>query len=145
MLRLLILALVLPLAGCRSRPATPGEFPAGQSPAERAKLLTIPDEYKARNNPLPATEANVAEGRTRYETHCAVCHAADGKGNTPLGRSLFPRAGDLTSPQTRKYTDGQLYWIISEGIRYSGMPEGRNLHTEDEIWKLVLYLRRLTQ
>lgn len=145
MWRALIVALLFTLAACRSRQTAPGEFAPGQSPAERAKLLTIPDEYKARSNPLPATEANVAEGRARYEAHCADCHAPNGKGDTPLGRSLFPRAGDLTSPQTRRYSDGQLYWIISEGIRYSGMPEGRRLHSEDQIWKLVLYLRRLTQ
>lgn len=137
------LVLAAALAAC-GRPAPAPE----QSPAERAKLLTIPDEYKNRTNPLPgspirAGEANLAEGRARYAQYCAVCHGQDGRGGTPLGRSLYPPASDLSSGKVRKYTDGQLYWIISEGVRFSGMPQGRLLHTEEQIWKLVLSVREI--
>ncbi len=137
-MRSLLVFLAL-LAGCGGRTQTPPEW----QPSERAKLLTIPDEYKNRSNALPVTEANLREGRARYEQYCALCHGLDGKGQTALGRSLYPRAGDLTPPQLRKYTDGQLYWIVSEGVRFSGMPAGRGLHTEEQIWKIVLYLRQL--
>ena len=136
---LLVFAL---LAGCRG-PGAPGPLPLEQQPSERAKLLTIPDEYKVRANPLPATDANLLEGRARYQEHCSLCHGPDGKGQTALGRNLYPRAGDLTSPKVQKYTDGQLFWILSEGVRFSGMPAGRGLHTEEQMWKMVLYIRRL--
>jgi len=112
------------------------------TPDQRAKLLTIPDEYKSRANPLPANYGNLTEGRARFEQYCALCHGPDGKGTTLLGRSLYPPAADLTSPQVLKYTDGQLYWIISEGIRFSGMPATRAYSTEEQIWRLVLYLRQ---
>lgn len=114
-----------------------------QTPDQRAKLLTIPDEYKNRSNPLPANYGNLTEGRARYQQYCALCHGVDGKGTTLLGRSLHPPAADLTSPQIAKYSDGQLYWIISEGIRFSGMPAARDYSTEEQIWRLVLVLRQL--
>ncbi len=126
------------LASCSGEPGRPVP-----PPDQRAKLLTIPDEYKTRTSPLAASEANWNQGRRRYQEHCALCHGGDGKGHTTLGQSLYPRAADLTLPATQKYSDGQLYWIISEGIRYSGMPIGRGLHTEPQIWQMVLYLRAL--
>lgn len=125
--------------GCDRR----AEAPAERQPDQRAKLLTIPDEYKSMTNPLPASSANLDEGRTRYEQYCPLCHGPDGKGATLLGRNLHPPASDLTSPQVQSYTDGQLYWIISEGIRFSGMPAGRTYSTEQQIWQVVLHLRRL--
>ena len=130
------------LAGCGER-NQPRSRPHSGPPDQRAKLLTIPDEYKNRSNPLPATEANLEEGHTRYGEYCAGCHGCDGKADTRLGRNLYPRASDLTSPHVGQHTDGQLYWMISQGIRYSGMPAGRKLHTEEQIWQLVLYLRQL--
>ena len=125
-------------SGC-ARP--PGE--GAPTLDQRAKLLTIPDEYKNRANPLPANYGNLTEGRARFEQYCALCHGLDGKAATLLGRSLYPPAADLTLPQVSKYTDGQLYWIISEGIRFSGMPATRAYSTEEQIWRLVLHLRQL--
>ena len=139
-MRATLLVLIL-LAGCGS-PGPPAPLPLEQLPSERAKLLTIPDEYKVRSNPLPASEANLLEGRARYQEYCAVCHGPDGKGNTVLGRGLYPPAGDLTSPKAQIYTDGQLFWMVSEGVRFSGMPAGRAMHSEEQMWKIVLYLRQ---
>lgn len=136
-----VVAALALLFGC-SPPKRP---PVELEPDQRAKLLTLPDEYKNRKNPLPALETNLNEGRARYEQYCAACHGRDGKADTPLGRSLYPRASDLTSAHVQQHSDGQLYWIVSEGIRYSGMPAGRRLHTESQIWKIVLYLRQLAR
>jgi len=136
-LSVLVVAFIVGFAGCaREEVAVP-------TPDQRAKLLTIPDEYKNRANPLPANYGNLTEGRARFEQYCALCHGPDGKGTTLLGRSLYPPAGDLTLPQVLKYTDGQLYWIISEGIRFSGMPATRAYSTEEQIWRLVLHLRQI--
>jgi mono/diheme cytochrome c family protein len=133
----LVVAVIVGFAGCaREEVAVP-------TPDQRAKLLTIPDEYKSRANPLPANYGNLTEGRARFEQYCALCHGPDGKGTTLLGRSLYPPAADLTLPQVSKYTDGQLYWIISEGIRFSGMPATRAYSTEEQIWRLVLHLRQI--
>ncbi len=136
-----VLVLALLAAGCRRSASEPP--PLEQSPAERAKLLTLPDEYRSMANPLPASERNVLEGRDRYLQYCAACHGADGRGNTLLGRNLYPPASDITAPRLEKYSDGQLFWIISEGVRFSGMPGGRAMHTEDQMWKLVMWVRQL--
>ena len=90
-----------------------------------------------RQNPVTKEWLSIASQRARYEEYC------DGKADTLLGRNFYPPPGDLTAPHARQHTDGQLYWIISEGIRYSGMPAGRKLHTEEQIWQIVLYLRQL--
>lgn len=139
-MRATLLAILL-MAGWGCRPA-PGPPPLEQTPPERAKLLTLPDEYKGRANPLPASGANLLEGGQRYLDYCAGCHGGDGRGQTELGRGLYPRASDLASPQVQKYSDGQLFWIVAEGVRFSGMPAGRGMHTEEQMWKIVLYLRR---
>ena len=136
-LSVLVVAVMVGFAGCaREEVAVP-------TPDQRAKLLTIPDEYKNRANPLPANYGNLTEGRARYEQYCALCHGLEGKGTTLLGHSLYPPAADLTLPQVSKYTDGQLYWIISEGIRFSGMPATHAYSTEEQIWRLVLDLRQI--
>lgn len=135
-----LLLLVLALAGCTRTVEAP---PLEQTPSERAKLLTIPDEYRAKSNVLLATAENVEAGRILFEQHCAMCHGHDGRGNTVLGRNLYPRAGDLTSDKPRRYSDGQLFWIIQEGVRFSGMPAGRTVFTEPQMWQLALYVRRL--
>jgi len=129
------------LCGCASQKQPAVEM----EPDQRAKLLTLPDEYKTRKNPLPPLETNLNEGRARYEEYCAACHGRDGKADTPLGRSLYPRATDLTSAHVQQHSDGELFWIVAEGIRYSGMPAGRRLHTESQIWKIVLHLRQLAR
>jgi mono/diheme cytochrome c family protein len=136
-----VVLLGLLLAGCggRTEPA------AEQQPDQRAKLLTIPDEYKNKTNPLPASYGNLTEGRTRFEQYCALCHGVDGKGATLLGRTLYPPASDLTAPQMRRYSDGQLYWIAAEGIRFSGMPASRPYSTEEQIWRVVLHIRQFSQ
>lgn len=136
-LSVLVVAVIVGFAGCaREEVAVP-------TPDQRAKLLTIPDEYKNRANLLPANYGNLTEGRARFEQYCALCHGPDGKGTTLLGRSLYPPAADLTSPQVSKYTDGQLYWIISEGIRFSRQYPHRAYSTEEQIWRLVLHLRQI--
>ena len=130
------LALLLVLAGCRA------SYDPRESPAQRAKLLTIPDEYRSRSNPVAPAPAALEEGRARFEEHCVLCHGSDGRGQTPLGRGMYPRTDDLGSPGVQRYSDGQLYWLISDGVRFSGMPAYRQKLGEDQIWKLVLHVRQ---
>ncbi len=130
-------AALLLLAGCG---AADRQAPA---PDQRVKLLTIPDEYRGMQNPLPATPANLAQGQARYAEFCVTCHAADGSGGTDLGRALYPRPHDLKSAAVQAQSDGALFWIVSEGIAYSGMPAGHRQHNEEQMWQMVLHLRAL--
>jgi mono/diheme cytochrome c family protein len=104
--------------------------------ARRAKTLTNPVEYSA---------AVIAEGRAHFADHCATCHANDGSGKTGIGQSLWPKAPDLRQPLTQNLTDGELFWIIENGVRFTGMPAWSTGTKEGETssWHLVHFIRRL--
>ena len=96
---------------------------------------------------LPAapayTKASAGTGRMIYMGDCAACHGNDGRTPSEIGRSMYPRALDLSSAEVQEGSDAELFWIIQNGIRLSGMPGFGKLHQSDEIWKLVHYVRSL--
>ena len=89
------------------------------------------------------TKASVANGSTLYSSECSLCHGSDGRTPTPTGRWMYPRAADLTSEQVQSYSDQELFWIIQNGIRFTGMPAFGKVETGDNIWNLVNYVRTL--
>jgi mono/diheme cytochrome c family protein len=89
------------------------------------------------------TKASVASGSTLYSSECSLCHGSDGRSPTPTGRWMYPRAADLTSEQVQSYSDQELFWIIQNGIRFTGMPGFGKVETGDNIWNLVNYVRTL--
>jgi mono/diheme cytochrome c family protein len=91
----------------------------------------------------PDVKASIESGRTRYESECGICHGSDGRGKTPLGRWMYPRAADLTSEQVQSFSDQELFWIIQNGIRFTGMPAFGKVETGDQIWNLVNYVRTM--
>ncbi len=97
--------------------------------ARAARRLAVPGAIKARPNPIPASADAIASGRAHFADHCASCHANDGSGNTEVGRNLFPKAPDMRQPETQALTDGELFWFIENGIRFTGMPGWRHGHT----------------
>jgi mono/diheme cytochrome c family protein len=104
--------------------------------ARRAKTLSNPVEYSAEV---------IADGRAHFADHCATCHANDGSGKTDIGQSLWPKAPDLRQALTQNLTDGELFWIIENGIRFTGMPAWSTGTKEGETasWHLVHFIRRL--
>ncbi len=97
-------------------------------------------------NPVAFSPEVWAQSRAHFADHCASCHANDGSGNTELGRGLFPRAPDMRLAQTQDKTDGELYWIIENGIRLTGMPAwGAGGGDDADTWKLVHFIRRLKE
>jgi mono/diheme cytochrome c family protein len=104
--------------------------------ARRAQSLTNPVEYSGEV---------IADGRAHFADHCAICHANDGTGNTAIGRGMWPKAPDMRLPQTQELSDGELFWIIENGIRFTGMPAWSTGTQEGETasWHLVHFIRRL--
>ena len=96
-----------------------------------------------KSNPLAGSRAETAAGLALYRAHCVGCHGAPGVDPTEEGASLNPPAPGLTLPQVQARSDGQLFWIVSHGIRMTGMPSFSPPRTEHEIWQLVTALRRL--
>jgi mono/diheme cytochrome c family protein len=111
------------------------------------RSLSVTSDAKALANPW-AGKANAQAldaAKTHWADHCASCHANDGSGNTEMGRNLYPRAPDMRLPGTQSLTDGELYYIIRNGVRLTGMPAWGNaaLKQDDESWQLVLFIRHL--
>jgi len=99
----------------------------------------------SRSVPLPpaTTPASVAEGRKLYGAECAVCHGLDGRTATDAGRWMYPRAANLASPDVQAYSDQDLFWIVKNGIRFSGMPAFGKVESDEHIWNLTHYVRTL--
>ena len=96
-------------------------------------------------NPLPGTPERIGQGRAHFADHCASCHANDGSGQTELGRNLYPRAPDLRLAGTQRLTDGELFAIIEDGVRFTGMPAWGDQGEESQrvSWILVDFIRHL--
>ena len=112
--------------------------------ATQAKRILI---YKNSRSgiPLPPKDlqASLEQGETLYGTDCAMCHGSDGHTLTDNGRWMYPRASDLTSPSVQQYSDPELFWIVKNGIRFSGMPGFGKVESDEHIWDLVRYIRTL--
>ena len=93
--------------------------------------------------PPKDTKASIERGSSHYGLDCSVCHADDGRSQRPLGEWMYPRASDLTSKQVQSYSDQELFWIIQNGTRFTGMPAFGNVETPDHVWDLVNYVRTL--
>lgn len=95
-------------------------------------------------NPLPATDENVHAGQRVFASYCMVCHGLDGQNTgVPFADRMSPPVPSLISGAVQAYTDGQLHWIIKNGISPSGMPAAKDIFNEEEMWELVLYIRHL--
>jgi mono/diheme cytochrome c family protein len=113
--------------------------------ARNAWHLSIPSDARAMSNPLAASAENLKDARLHFADHCAICHANDGSGDAPFGRGLYPKPPDLRQPETQKRSDGELFWIIENGVRFTGMPSFASEGMSDDSWKLVLFIRYLPQ
>ena len=129
-------------------------FSAAEEPSTLEKIvartvrnLSIPRKARNQENPWQATPEILREAREDFTDRCAVCHGSDGSGQTQDGRNLYPKPPDLRAPQTQNLTDGQIRYIIRNGVRLTGMPAWSHPHEEqdNDSWKLVLFIRDLRQ
>ena len=113
--------------------------------ARQLRQLAMPKEQKQMANPVPASDEVLTEARVHFADHCATCHGNDGRGATQIGQNFYPRTPDLTQPETQSFSDGELFYMIQNGIRFTGMPAwGKDRPESDlESWKLVHFIRHL--
>ncbi len=111
--------------------------------ARLARSLATPAEAKGARNPFSLTPEILAEARGHFADHCAACHANDGSGQTEIGRNLYPKAPDMRLAHTQNLTDGEIYYIIHNGIRLTGMPAWGDADHDEDSWKLVHFIRHL--
>ena len=113
--------------------------------ATQFRKLAMPRDARDRKNPVAASPEVIEAGLTHFADHCATCHANDGGGDTAIGRNLYPKAPDMRLAATQDLTDGELFYIIENGIRLTGMPAWGTGTPEGETssWHLVHFIRRL--
>jgi mono/diheme cytochrome c family protein len=112
--------------------------------AREVRHLAIPWEFTKVQNPVPGSPESIHEGMMHFADHCAVCHDNDGRGETMFGHGLYPRPPDLRREDTQKLSDGEMFWIIENGVRFTGMPAfGGEMGSQEDSWKLVRFIRHL--
>ena len=131
--------------GLRAQPA-PGRIETRVARAVRA--LAVPSDIKSRSNPVAPSDADVQKGMEHFAKYCAACHGNNGSGaKTPYGAGLFPKPPDMRADPTQGLTDGELFYIIENGVRFTGMPAfgtgNEDAAGEKLAWQLVLFIRHL--
>ena len=134
----LAIAFAVVLSACKATP--PGKVET--SVMTRVKKWFVGNR-KAKN-PFDSTTEKIAEGRENFSHYCAACHGLDGQNTgVPFAERMSPPVPKLNSPSVQAYSDGQLKWIIDNGIFPSGMPASKGILNDDEIWSIVIYIRHL--
>ena len=90
--------------------------------ARFARSPAIPSGARTILAPVPNTPQMLVDARAHWADHCAVCHANDGSGDTIIGRRTYPPAPDMRLPDTQRLSDGELFYIIENGVRLTAMP-----------------------
>ena len=127
------------LAGCKATP--PGRFETKTMVFAKHHILV---GNKKQKNPLPDTSETRADGKEAFTHYCVACHGMDGQNTgVPFAGHISPPIPSLASDDVQRYTDGQLKWILDNGISPSGMPGSKGTLSDDELWSIVTFLRHL--
>ena len=140
-LAVLCLALLM-LRGFRAT-STPSKFEAVV--ARSIRDMAIPEHERHQKNPFLGDSQALQQGRQDFFQRCAICHGTDGSGRTQIGLHEYPRVPDLRASSTQDLTDGEIHYIIENGVQLSGMPAFGSPHrvSGPESWKLTLIVRSL--
>ena len=118
--------------------------------ARTIRGFAIPREVKARSNPIGTSADELKPGLEHFAKYCAMCHGNDGSGEgAAIGRGLFPKPPDMRAAATQTLTDGEIFYIIENGVRFTGMPAfgtGKpDPDGERQAWQLVRFIRHVPQ
>ena len=127
------------LVGCKANP--PGKFETKTMVFAKHHILV---GNKKQKNPLPDTAETRADGKEAFTHYCVACHGMDGQSTgVPFIGHISPPIPSLASDDVQRYTDGQLKWVLDNGISPSGMPGSKGTLSDDELWSIVTFLRHL--
>jgi mono/diheme cytochrome c family protein len=128
-------------AGALTADAEPGGIE--RAVASRLVRLSIPADVGRHQNPFAADPTAWRGAAEHYADHCAICHGRDGHGKTEMGQNMYPKVPDLADQGIQRFSDGALFYIIQNGVRWTGMPAWKNEHSAEETWKLVSLIRKI--
>jgi mono/diheme cytochrome c family protein len=113
--------------------------------ARAVRHYAAPSDLRGRKNPVQLTPDLLSKARAHFADHCAYCHGNDGRGQTSIGRSFYPKAPEMTLPETQSQSDGELFATIENGIRLTAMPAWGDGTAESArgSWELVHFVRHL--
>ena len=127
------------VCGCRASP--PGRW---ETAAITRMKHSVTVGGKNDKNPLESTSTNIESGKEAFSHFCVACHGLDGQNTgVPFADQMSPPVPPLNSSAVQSYTDGQLHWILENGVSPSGMPASKGILTSDELWSIVVYIRHL--
>jgi mono/diheme cytochrome c family protein len=112
--------------------------------ARAMRRMAVPASTRTAENPVPATEQVLSDAMAHFADHCAGCHGNDGRGETEIGRNLYPPVPNMAT-KTQELSDGEIFSVIKNGVRLSGMPAWGDDSSESdrESWALVRFIRHL--
>jgi mono/diheme cytochrome c family protein len=141
----LMLAAISAMLGALLQGCTADKPPSHEekSLANAAKDVVIPLEAGNKKNPLPESDEVVSQGQEVFLGSCAQCHGADGRGDSSIGPNMDPPAMDLSSAHVQHWNDAELFWIVQNGVRLTGMPSWKSSISENDTWKLVRFIHKL--
>jgi len=132
-------AACLALTGCKVTP--PGK---AESAVVQWTKHTVTVGGRHDKNPVQSTPDKIETGKQTFGFYCVVCHGRDGQNTgVPFAGNMSPPVPSLASPEVQRYSDGQLKWIIENGLSPSGMPASKGILSDEDMWTIVLYLRHL--
>jgi mono/diheme cytochrome c family protein len=126
-------------AGGLSADAEPGTVE--RVVASRLARLSIPSDARQQINPFATDTSIWRTAADHYSDHCASCHGIDGHGKTDVGENMYPKVPDLADQSVQQLTDGELFYVIQNGVRWTGMPSWKHEHSPEETWRLVSFIR----
>jgi mono/diheme cytochrome c family protein len=135
-----VVLLVLSSLGCCGLLAC-GAKPPG--PIETKTAYWVKQHITVRGRP-DKNQGNIDAGKQVFGYYCVECHGRDGQNTgVPFATRVDPPIPSMASAEVQAYTDGQLKWIIDNGVFPSGMPASKGMLSDEEVWQIVLYLRHL--
>ena len=144
-----VLAVVIPVGSILLHGVSARDPPTGFEAvmARTLRHFAVPSGMRDAPNPVAASAGVLKDAREHFADHCATCHANDGSGKTAIGQNLYPKAPDMREAGTQSLSDGEIFYIIHNGIRLTGMPAwgGDDAAEDQDSWKLVHFIRHLPQ
>jgi predicted CXXCH cytochrome family protein len=149
LLTIAILAVVYGTAVIRRGFSAADQPSAVETVVSRAvRNLGIPSSARSEKNPFMPTQEGLQEARELFTNHCAGCHGKDGNAQSEIGQNFYPKAPDLRLPATQNLSDGEIHYIIKNGVRLTGMPALGTPHVGEDnnsAWRIVLFVRAISQ